>query len=63
MENLLVPGRYFIHCGINRVHSAGVALYVHDAVQFVVFGGEAQSHGIVHLPHEIGATVESGETE
>jgi len=63
VENLLVPGRYFIHCGISRVHNAGVALYVHDAVQFVVFGGEAQSHGIAHLPHEIGAKVESGEAE
>jgi ABC-2 type transport system ATP-binding protein len=60
VENLLVPGRYFIHCGISRVHNAGVALYVHDAVQFVVFGGEAQSHGIAHLPHEIGAEVQSG---
>jgi ABC-type polysaccharide/polyol phosphate transport system ATPase subunit len=63
VENLLVPGRYFIHCGISRVHNAGVALYVHDAVQFVVFGGEAQSHGIAHLPHEIGAEIESGAGE
>ncbi len=60
VENLLVPGRYFVHCGINRVYNAGVALYVHDAVQFVVFGGEAHSHGIANLPHQIGATVQSG---
>jgi ABC-type polysaccharide/polyol phosphate transport system ATPase subunit len=59
VENLLVPGRYFVHCGVNRVQNAGVALYVHDAVQFVVFGGEAHSHGIANLPHQIGAEVES----
>jgi ABC-type polysaccharide/polyol phosphate transport system ATPase subunit len=61
VENLLVPGRYFIHCGVNKVENAGVALYVHDAVQFVVFGGESGSHGIVQLPHRITAGVESGE--
>jgi ABC-2 type transport system ATP-binding protein len=60
VENLLVPGRYFVHCGVNRVQNAGVALYVHDAVQFVVFGGEARSHGIANFPHEIGAEVENG---
>jgi energy-coupling factor transporter ATP-binding protein EcfA2 len=57
VENLLNPGRYFVHCGINRVHGAGVALYVHSAIDFVVFGGEPR--GIVSLPHEITAVVES----
>ena len=28
VENLLAPGRYFVHCGVNRGHGAGVALYV-----------------------------------
>jgi ABC-type polysaccharide/polyol phosphate transport system ATPase subunit len=60
VENLLTPGRYFVHCGINRVHGAGVALYVHDAIDFVVFGGEAHPRGIVTLPHEIEAVVEAG---
>jgi ABC-2 type transport system ATP-binding protein len=60
VENLLSPGRYFVHCGINRVHDGGVALYVHDAIDFVVFGGEAQPRGIVSLPHEISAVVERG---
>jgi ABC-type polysaccharide/polyol phosphate transport system ATPase subunit len=60
VENLLSPGRYFVHCGVNRVHDAGVALYVHDAVDFVVFGGEAQPRGIVSLPHEVSAVVEGG---
>ena len=36
----------------------GVALYVHNAVDFVVFGGDAHSRGIVSLPHEIEAVVE-----
>ena len=60
VENLLSPGRYFVHCGVNRVHGGGVALYAHDAIDFVVFGGEAQPRGIVSLPHEISAIVESG---
>ncbi len=60
IENLLVPGRYFAHCGVNRVHGAGVALYVHDAIDFVVFGGETHSRGIVSLPHRIEAVVEAG---
>ena len=57
IENLLKPGRYFVHCGINRAQNAGVALYVHDALQFVIFGGQSQSHGIVDLPHEVETTV------
>ena len=63
VENLLSPGRYFVHCGINRVHDGGVALYVHDAIDFVVFGGEAQPRGIVSLPHEISALVDNGGKE
>ena len=58
VENLLVPGRYFVHCGVNRIHGGGVALYVHNSVDFVVYGGEAQPRGIVSLPHEIEAVVE-----
>lgn len=60
IENLLVPGRYFVHCGVNRVHNAGVALYVHNAVDLVVFGGDAHPRGIVSLPHRIEAVVEGG---
>jgi ABC-type polysaccharide/polyol phosphate transport system ATPase subunit len=56
--NMLVQGRYFVHCGVNRAHGAGVALYVHNCVDFVVYGGQAQTHGVIELPHEIGATVE-----
>jgi ABC-type polysaccharide/polyol phosphate transport system ATPase subunit len=59
IENLMAPGRYFVHCGVNRV-DGGVALYVHNAVDFVVFGGGAQARGIVALPHTIETTVEHG---
>ncbi len=60
VKNLLVPGRYFVHCGVNRIHGTGVALYVHNAVDFVVFGGESHPRGIVDLPFEIEAVVEGG---
>jgi ABC-2 type transport system ATP-binding protein len=59
LENLLAGGRYFIHCGVNRVHG-GVALYVQDAVDFVVFGSERQGRGIISLPCEVIATVGGG---
>jgi ABC-type polysaccharide/polyol phosphate transport system ATPase subunit len=58
VENLLSPGRYFIHCGINRAHNAGVALYEPNALDFVVFGGDAHSRGVVSLPSEIEAVAE-----
>lgn len=59
LENPLAPGHYFVHCGINRSHGeAGVALYVHNCFDFVVFGGEG-GRGIVHLKHEVEAEVEA----
>jgi hypothetical protein len=60
IENLLLPGRYFVHCGVNRAHAGGGALYVHNALDFVVFGSSPNTHGFVTLPHEIGASVEVG---
>ncbi len=62
VENLLTPGRYFVHCGVNRVHGAGVALYVNNAVDFLVFGSEHGAAGLVNLPHETSAEIESGGT-
>jgi hypothetical protein len=58
IENLLLPGRYFVHLGVNRAPGAMVALYVNSAVDFVVFGGEAHVTGLVSLPHEIEALIE-----
>jgi ABC-type polysaccharide/polyol phosphate transport system ATPase subunit len=60
IDNLLTAGRYFVHCGVNRV-SGGVALYVNNAVDFVVYGGDPHSRGAVILPHEIEAVIEGGE--
>lgn len=57
MENPLAPGRYFVHCGVNRAFSRGVALYVPNAMDFVVFGGP-NDRGIVFLPHETEAVIE-----
>lgn len=58
LDNPLVPGRYFVHCGVNRNgHSGDVALYVHNAVDFVVFG-TARGGGIVSLRHQIETAVE-----
>jgi ABC-type polysaccharide/polyol phosphate transport system ATPase subunit len=60
VENLLMPGRYFVHCGVNRL-SGGVALYVQNAFDFVVYGGDPHARGVVFLPHEIEAAVEGEE--
>lgn len=59
IENLLNPGRYFIHCGVNRAEGAGVALYVHSVIDFVVFGGTA-ARGIVTLPHQVDVGITRG---
>jgi ABC-2 type transport system ATP-binding protein len=50
--NPLNAGHYFVHIGINRAHGAGVALYVHEAFDFVVFGGDPHRSGVVSLPIE-----------
>lgn len=61
MENPLAPGRYFVHCGVQQDQGRGnVDLFVHSAVDFVVFGGE-RSGGVLALEHEIEATIEAGE--
>jgi ABC-2 type transport system ATP-binding protein len=44
VENRLVPGRYFIHCGITSAN--GIATYVENAATFVVFGGP-KTNGII----------------
>ena len=57
LGNPLAPGRYFVHCGLNYAFGGGIALYVHNAIDFVVFGGP-NDRGIVFLPHESEATIE-----
>ncbi|MGN6816934.1 MAG: ABC transporter ATP-binding protein [Solirubrobacterales bacterium] len=62
VENLLTQGHYFVHCGVNRAANQSVALYVHNALDFVVYAGLDTPNGMVDLPHEIEATVDrSGE--
>ncbi|HVD86661.1 MAG TPA: ABC transporter ATP-binding protein [Solirubrobacterales bacterium] len=57
LENSLVAGRYFVHCGINRAFEGGIALYVQNAVDFLVFGGP-QTRGVVYPEVRIEAAVE-----
>jgi ABC-2 type transport system ATP-binding protein len=61
IENYLAPGRYSVHCGVNKVENKSVALYLHDAFGFVVYGGDSQHPGIVRLPHEIKTEIQSEE--
>ena len=56
LENPLAPGRYFVHCGISRAATGSVVLYVHNCVDFVVFGSHVP--GVVALKHRIDAGVE-----
>lgn len=57
LANPLNAGRYHVHCGINQAQSARVLLYVNNAIEFVVFGGDG-GHGIVELDNEWQVTVE-----
>jgi ABC-type polysaccharide/polyol phosphate transport system ATPase subunit len=60
LDNPMVSGRYFLHLGVNRIgRGAGTALYVNNAIDFMVFGGE-QVGGMVTIPHEIEAALEDG---
>jgi ABC-2 type transport system ATP-binding protein len=56
LDNPLVAGRYFVHCGITY-RDGGAGLYVHNAVDFVVFGGDHR-RGLIVIPHEIDARIE-----
>jgi len=59
LENPLAPGRHFVHFGVQS-GQGGIYLYVHNALDFVIFGGPP-SKGIVSLEHEVEATVEPAE--
>ena len=59
LENPLTPGRYLVHCGVNHLPTHTVLLHLHSCVDFVVFGGSAG--GVVELPHEVTAEIESGD--
>jgi ABC-type polysaccharide/polyol phosphate transport system ATPase subunit len=57
LENPLGPGRYFVHCGVNRAFGKGVALYVHNALDFVVYGSD-HVRGMVAIPVEATGRIE-----
>lgn len=57
LGNPLAPGRYFVNCGINYAFTGDVALYVPNALAFVVFGGP-NDYGMVQIPFAAKATVE-----
>jgi ABC-type polysaccharide/polyol phosphate transport system ATPase subunit len=58
VENLLTPGRYFVHFGVKRhPDSRAIVLHVEKALDFLVFG-VTPDHGVVSLPHTIAASVE-----
>jgi len=59
LDNRLAAGRYFVHCGINRAYEGGIALYVPNAIDFVVFGGP-QTRGVVYPELKIDAAIEGG---
>ena len=60
LDNPMVSGRYFLHLGVNRVgRGAETALYVSNAIDFMVFGGQ-QAAGMVTIGHEIEAALEDG---
>jgi ABC-2 type transport system ATP-binding protein len=59
LDNPLLPGRYFVHLGISLNGERRVSLYVHNAADFVVYGGE-NALGIVSLPQRVGATFGEG---
>jgi ABC-type polysaccharide/polyol phosphate transport system ATPase subunit len=57
LENPLAPGRHFVHCGVQSQRGGDVYIYVHNALDFVVFGGPPVK-GIVKIDHEISARAE-----
>jgi ABC-2 type transport system ATP-binding protein len=59
VENRLVDGHYFLSMGINRSYEGGLALYVPNMVNFVVFGS-SKSRGVVVLDQHSESTIEEG---
>jgi ABC-type polysaccharide/polyol phosphate transport system ATPase subunit len=57
MENRLAPGHYFVHCGINRIYEGTTALYIHNAIEFVVYG-TGHAGGMIAIDHSIASEIE-----
>jgi ABC-type polysaccharide/polyol phosphate transport system ATPase subunit len=58
VENRFAAGRYFVHCGIHS--PSGIALYVHKAMTFVVFGSK-DTRGVMSLDRQIEVEIEDGD--
>jgi ABC-2 type transport system ATP-binding protein len=59
VQNHLAGGRYFVHCGVYRAFEGGIALYVENAADFLVFGGP-ETKGVVVPELEIEAQIGEG---
>jgi energy-coupling factor transporter ATP-binding protein EcfA2 len=57
LDNPLGPGHYFVNAGINIAHGGGIALYIQNALEFIVFGGPP-GRGIVAIPHTFETEIE-----
>ncbi|MGN6587955.1 MAG: ABC transporter ATP-binding protein [Solirubrobacterales bacterium] len=57
-RNELVPGRYYVHLGVNR-HGGGVSMYAPGILDFVVYGPE--SRGVVIPSSTVAAELEPGD--
>jgi ABC-type polysaccharide/polyol phosphate transport system ATPase subunit len=57
VENRFAAGRYFVHCGIHS--PSGIALYVHKAMTFVVFGSK-DTRGVMSLDRRVEVEIENG---
>jgi ABC-2 type transport system ATP-binding protein len=61
IENLLTPGRYFLHFGAKRAPDArALVLHVERALDFLVFG-DGGNQGFVRLPRTTDVSIEAGE--
>jgi ABC-2 type transport system ATP-binding protein len=58
-ENPLGLGHYFVHCGVNRAFEGGIALYVHNAIEFIVYGA-SPGRGLIALENTTTAEIEAG---
>jgi ABC-type polysaccharide/polyol phosphate transport system ATPase subunit len=52
LDNPLAPTHYFVHFGVNIAFGGGTALYVHNALEFLVFGGPP-GRGIVAIDNTV----------
>ncbi|HSK50266.1 MAG TPA: ABC transporter ATP-binding protein [Solirubrobacterales bacterium] len=57
VQNVLPSGRHYVHCGVQSGAGGDISIYVHNALDFVVFGSQ-QVRGIVALQSETEAVVE-----